>query len=947
MSARSPFDVPLATYRLQFNRDFTFDRATAILPYLRKLGITHLYASPILRARAGSTHGYDIVDYHALNPELGDEASFARFCTALQTENLGLIVDFVPNHMGIGKADNAWWLDVLEWGEASPYAAYFDIDWSPPKPDLAGKVLLPILGKSYGAALCAGEIELRFDAAAGCFDFWYFDHRLPLCPRDYARILPPIGAPPTADDMPLADSLARLDEAALAGAATPYLRDVATMAKHSLAAAAHKPPLAQAIEAAVAKWRGVPGEVDSFQDLHSLLQRQAFRLAHWRTAADEINYRRFFDIDDLAGIRMDRVRVFRDTHEFIGRLVARGSLHGLRIDHVDGLADPQRYCRRLNAFAAAIAPRTADGKRLRPYIVVEKILGSSENLRPSWPVSGTTGYDYMALANALFVDPSGFAALQRIWSRFTGETARLDDEIYACRKLIIDRSFASEITYLVNWLVEIAEADWFTRDFTRKRLRDALTEIVAAFPLYRTYVTERGASDDDRKVIADAVATAQRRWSGGNGEFDFIESLLTLDIAQKRPVHYAAKRRAILRFVARFQQYTSAMAAKAIEDTLFYRHVPLVSANEVGSDPYQPAITPERFHAVVEERARYWPQAMLTSETHDTKRAEDVRARLNVLSEVAEEWGRRVARWHFYNRTHRSEIDGMAVPIPNDEYLLYETIVGSWPMRLNSLIRSNTALEEYIGRLKAYAIKACREAKSVSSWTMPNPAYEEGLVAFIDGIFAARTENIFLDSVLRFLPPIVRLGAINGLAQLTLKATLPGVPDFYQGSEFWDFSLVDPDNRRPVDFEARTAALRSAEAISLDAAKERWRDGTLKLWAMHALLRLRERLPALFLEGSYEPLRVEAEPQNRLLAFRRRHDRDEIIVVVARHLAQTAAGRRAGFWADGDFFADARLSAIDRRFTNLFSGEAFEPGQLEVRRVLAQLPVAVLWTSGT
>jgi len=937
MIRRSPFDTPLATYRLQLHRDFTFAQATALLPYLARLGISHVYCSPFLKARAGSTHGYDVVDYGRINPELGDEASFARFCTSLGDNGLGLILDFVPNHMGVGHADNDWWLDVLEWGQASPYAGYFDIDWAPPRRDLIGKLLVPILGKTYGAALTEGEIELRFSAESGAFDFWYADHRLPASPRDYGTILGALAEAPA-----LAGTIDALHEAFLGEAAPRHLRSVADAAKEALAAAARDRTLKQEIENAVAAWHGIKGDLPSWTKLHELLQRQCFRLAHWRAAADEVNYRRFFDIPELAGMRMERIVVFRDAHEFLGRLLADGTLQGLRIDHVDGLADPQRYCRRLNAFAAAIVPRDASGKRLRPYILVEKILTGAEKLPQTWPVSGTTGYDYLALANGLFIDPTGFAKLQRHWGRFTGRDGEtsIEEEIYRCRLLVIDRNLSSELTYLVNWLVEIAEADWFTRDFTRKRLRDALTEIVAAFSVYRTYVTERGASDEDRRVISDAVAKAHRRWEGADGEMlDFIASLLTLDIRRRNPGHFAERRGAILRFIARFQQYTGAIAAKAVEDTFFYRFVPLASANEVGASPYRPTTSPGLYHEQMTERAKAWPLAMLASATHDTKRGEDMRARLDVLSEIPDEWTRRVSRWQIYNRPHRSEASGRPAPSANDEYLLYQSIVGTWPMQPGSLMRSDARREEYVGRLKAYALKAAREAKLETSWTAPDESYEAGLARFIELLFEP-VHNPFTDSLLRFLPPILRFGVFNALSQLVLKATAPGVPDFYQGNEFWDLSLVDPDNRRPVDYGARRDAL---PGLDLASAIARWREGWLKLWLTERLLALRNRLPALFAAGSYEPLTVTGAAAEHVIAFRRASGDDAIIVIVTRLLTDIVRGDLGTFWPGGGALGDTVVHT-EGVWIDHFTGARIrsEAHSILAAAALERLPVAVL-----
>ncbi|HEV2263492.1 MAG TPA: malto-oligosyltrehalose synthase [Stellaceae bacterium] len=933
----SPFAVPTATYRIQLNRTFTFDDAAAVVPYLASLGISHVYASPFLKARAGSTHGYDIVDYRRLNPEIGDEQGLARFGAALAAHGLGLILDFVPNHMGVGKADNAWWLDVLEWGQHARHARYFDIDWHPAKHALEGKVLLPILGRAYGEALTAGEIVLRFDAAGGALDFWYFDHRLPLRPQDYPTVLASL----VGDRSALARAIS-----AIGGMdpATPQrsLYETAAAMKQALAAAAAEPATLAAITAAVDRCAGTPGDADSFTALHALLERQYYRLAHWHAADDEINYRRFFDIIDLAGIRMDRVTVFRDAHELLGRLVADGALHGLRIDHVDGMADPRRYCRRLNAFAAALAPRDAAGRRWRPYIVVEKILRDSERLPMDWPVSGTTGYEYLALANALFVAPEGYAQLAQYWRGFTGIEDSLETAIDRCRRLMIDRSLASELTYLVDWLQAIAEASWFTRDFTRKGLRDALTTLVAAFPVYRTYVTDRGIGDADRRAIERAWRQARSR--SGNGDpaaLDFIVSLLTLDIARQRPEHFAASRDAILRFVTRFQQYTGAIAAKAIEDTLFYRVAPLASANEVGADPQRPSLSIEAFHQAAAERLAQWPNTMLASETHDTKRAEDVRARLNVLSEYPDEWARRVARWHELTAAHRATIDGAPAPTPADEYLIYQTVLGAWPATGRP---HDAALAEFARRITDYALKAAREAKLETCWTAPNEAYERALGDFVMRILTPEAGNRFLDSMARFAGDFVRLGVINGLAQLVLKATQPGVPDFYQGGEFWDTSLVDPDNRRPVDFAARRDALVALDHGGFALARRRWREGWLKLWLTRQLLALRARFPELFRGGSYHPLTVDDATRNHLVAYSRRLDDSEIVVLVSRLVRQLPAPAPGALWTS-DAFADRVVRGIRiGRLTDVFTGASIDAGEhgIALDQALAALPVAVL-----
>lgn len=943
MPPRTPLDTPVATYRLQLSRDFTFDAAAALVPYLAELGISHIYASPFLKARAGSTHGYDIVDHNQLNPELGGRESFDALCVRLRQHGMGLILDFVPNHMGIGRDDNPWWLDILEWGGASPYSGYFDIDWNPPRPALAGKVLVPVLGQPYGGALVGGEIELRFDPATGSLSFWHYEHRFPLAPADYPEVLE--SALPELESAGrdrLTEALRHLREAdgieATRAASDSLKRCLAELAQHEGAAAR--------IATAVAAWRGEPGQAESFARLHELLQRQSYRPAYWRVAADEINYRRFFDVSDLAGLRMEDAAVFAATHKLLGELIAAGQIHGLRIDHVDGLADPEEYCRILAMFVGECRSAPAGEAAPTPYMLVEKILAHHEQLRPAWPVAGTTGYDYLALANGVFVDAAGVDRLERIWRSFAAVSASLADETYRCKRGVIDSILTSELAVLTNLLVQITEADWFSRDFTRQRLRAALAEIAAAFPVYRTYVTERGVDEADVRDIVWAVQQAKKRWIGTDVEvLDFIRAVLTLEIAQTRPAHYETCMGAMLRFIARFQQYTSAVTAKAVEDTLFYRHVPLLSLNEVGADPRHVGTSLEAFHREGPLRARNLPHAMLASETHDTKRAEDVRARLNVLSELPDEWARRIARWHMLNRFSFVETeDGMA-PSPTDEYLIYQTIVGSWPMEITGLAAADRWLGAYMERLKAYVIKAMREAKVATSWTSPNERYESAVLAFIDRILGLGPQNPFLESVIRFVSRIAPLGVLNSLAQVVLKSTMPGVPDFYQGSELWDLSLVDPDNRRTVDFERRRLGLLHVRSGTVAAMKARWRDGLLKLHVTAALLRLRNQLPELFREGAYQRLAVDGPAQDNVVAFSRRLGEAEIVVVVGRLLARKLTADRGVLWANGDIFAETILhGAVARQFVDVLSGAVVAGAEqgMPLDQLLRTLPVAVL-----
>ena len=941
--------IPVATYRLQFSRDFTFDDATAIVPYLAELGISHVYASPIFRARAGSTHGYDIVDYNQLNPELGTPENFARFHAQLRDHALGLILDFVPNHMGIGKADNPWWLDVLEWGQASPHSRVFDIDWTPPRISLAGKILLPILGQVYGAALCAGEIDLKFDADSGTFSFWYFDHRLPLSPRDYPKVLAAaIDTVAGLGDRRVRDAMSFLRSAEWTqdAAKVEPARDAANLIKATLAAAARDSDNLIAIDAPVAAWRGVSGQPESFVMLHNLLERQTYRLADWRVASDEINYRRFFDISDLAGIRVGDSRIFDATHRYLGELIEAGTVQGIRIDHIDGLADPKEYCRMLKDFAATRSADRAKDGRHPVFIVVEKILARHERLREDWDVDGTTGYDYLALSNGLFLDIDGEAAVERVWRRFCPIPANLVDEMYRCRRVVIENFLTSELAHLTDLMVRITDADWFTRDFTRQRLRAALTEIVAAFPVYRTYVTERGADDADLRDITWAIGQSKTRWTGTDMEIlDFIGSVLTLEIKIGRPEHFAKCRETILRFVARFQQYTGPVSAKAIEDTLYYRHVPLVSANEVGCDIRAPGTSIEAFHQTITARVRRFPHSLLASATHDTKRGEDVRARINVLSEIPDEWARRLARWRLINRSRIVDLDDGRAPSENDEYLIYQTILGTWPADITNLVAARLRLANYVERLKAYAVKASREAKVMTSWMRPNERYEQRLHTFLDQIFEPAQRNPFLQNVMRIAPRIAHLGALNSLRQLVLKMTVPGVPDFYQGSEFWDLSLVDPDNRRPVDFGFRRSALDAVRSMPLDLAKSQWRSGMLKLWVMSALLDVRRKWSDLFRDGSYQRLAVAGQNADKIVAFSRRGGESEVVVAVSRFGAHDMMAERTSFWRNGDRYGGLRIEGLAAaRYKECLSQAEISCDQQGVTGdiLFAALPVAVL-----
>ena len=907
----SGFAAIRATYRLQFHKGFTFRDAEGLVPYLARLGISHLYASPVMEARPGSTHGYDIVNHHRLNPEIGTREEFAALVAALHAHGMGLILDIVPNHMGIGGTDNVWWLDVLEWGEASPYAAYFDINWDPLREDLKGRVLLPVLGDQYGAVLERGEIALRFDPRQGSFSAWYYNHCFPISPHSYPAILRRAGA--ALSD--LARAFADLRRLRLGEA-----RSRAAELKRGLAEAAAEPRIGQCIAAAVDEFAGNPGRPATFRRLHRLLEEQAYRIANWRVAAEEINYRRFFNINDLAGLRIELPELFEATHRLVFDMAECGEIDGLRIDHIDGLFDPADYCATL---------REQVGEAL--YLVVEKILARYERL-PDWPVAGSTGYEFANQVLAMFVDPAAEPAMSRLYRRLTSRGDSFDEVLYASKKRIMQVNLASEMNVLARRFQRLSMSDWRTRDFTFKGMLSALEEVIAAFPVYRTYVSARGCGADDRRYIDWAIALAKTRWRPGEITIlDFIRSVLIADL----PGHPQSPD--VLRTAMQFQQVTGPVMAKALEDTAFYRYFRLLALNEVGGDPRRFGMSCAAFHHLALERARLWPRAMLATATHDTKRGEDARLRIALLSEMPREWGRRVAHWIRLNRRHRGEIDGEAVPGRNTEYLFYQMLVGAWPPELDPLAAEPVAaLAE---RIEAAMIKSVREGKEHSSWSYPDEDYEAGVRRFVRGALDAARPNPFLADFAEFAATLARPAAVASLAQLVLKLTAPGVPDIYQGCELWDLSLVDPDNRRPVDFARRRTLFEEIEQADLADLRARWRDGREKLFVTARLLALRREHPQLFAVGDYHPLEIsEGRNSDRLCAFARRHAEDTLLTVVPRLVY--------GLYRDGavaDWGATDIVPPSAGPWRNIFTGEVVRPrDRIRASDLFRDFPVAAL-----
>ncbi len=959
--------IPRATYRLQFNHDFTLAQAAELVPYLAELGISHCYASPYLKARPGSSHGYDIVDHNALNPEIGSTEDFERFVAALRAHSMGQLLDMVPNHMGVMGADNGWWLDVLENGQASTYAAYFDIDWEPLNTELRGKVLLPLLSDHYGTVLSRGELTLGFDVAHGEFSLAYYQHRLPVDPAEYPRIvahrLERLAAALGAQH----ETLLRLQSLVTAFGHLPpraepdparcaeRSRDKEMLKRQLAELCTSAPDIAHHLEENVAEFNGRRGDADSFELLHELIKAQTWRLAYWQVASDEINYRRFFDINDLAALRMENDAVFEDTHRLVLELIAQDKVHGLRIDHPDGLYDPGRYFRRLQARVGgpqAVEPGAADAAAeaagLPLYLVIEKIMAEHEWLPADWPIHGATGYRFANLANNLFVDATAEKKMTRIYADFIGERIDFDELVYQSKKLIMRSALASELNVLANKLARIASASRYTCDFTLNNLRSALMEVVACFPVYRSYLAAGHISVDDQRHIEWAVAVAKKRSPAADVSiFDFVRAVLTTQIAEGKNQAYRDR---VWAFAMKFQQFTSPVMAKGLEDTSFYRYHRLASLNDVGGDPRRFGVSVAAFHAATRLRAGRWPHNMLATSTHDSKRAEDVRARINVISGIPAAWKLSLKRWSRMNRSKKRSLDGTLIPSANDEYLLYQTLIGTWP--LDSL--DEAALADYRARIEAYMIKAVREAKVHSSWINVNADYEAALAAFVQALLASGEKNLFLADFAPAATRLARFGLINGLSQVLLKLTSPGVPDIYQGCELWQFNLVDPDNRRPVDYAQRARQLAELKTLT-DAPRETWpqhlrplvtqlEDGRIKLYLTWRALRLRARWADVFRDGDYLPLAASGAAAEHLCAFARSHNGCVVIVVVPRLLARLCGDldpATAAPWGDTHIALPGETTAT--AWHNVLTGEAHAAGEsLAAAALLGAFPVALL-----
>jgi len=986
--------IPVATYRLQFNSKFRFSDAAKILPYLRELGISDVYSSPCFKAREGSLHGYDIVDPGSLNPETGTEADYDALIGGLRELGMGQVLDIVPNHMCIESRDNAWWMDILENGPSSRYAKFFDIYWNPVKKELRDKVLIPVLGDQYGNVLEDRELRLSFED--GTFSVHYNENRYPLIPKTYTRILK--------HRLDLFENMLSADHpdfAELLSIITaleclpPYTetepakvaerrREKEIVKKRLRNLCRGNPDIRDFIDENVRLFNGEKGSPESFDLLDELLNEQAYRLSFWRVAMEEINYRRFFDINSFAAIRVEDPIVFEAYHKFVMKLVRDGKVTGLRVDHPDGLYDPLEYFRTLQRncffqtrvhYAETLRKRVdmpQDKEEVESeivknydetllsdpyykpfYIVGEKILIKDERMPEDWPIFSTTGYVFLNTVNGIFIKTEHAKAFQETYERFTKLKINYADLVYEKKRLITEVAMSSEVNTLGHYLNRISEMNRHTRDFTLNSLISAIVEVVAFFPVYRTYINKSGVNESDRRFIEFAVSRAKRKNPAMSASiFDFLKDILSLNYPDTLGDEV---KREWLDFVMRFQQITGPVMAKGVEDTAFYIYNRLVSLNEVGGSPDRFGTSLDTFHGKNIERTKFWPHALITTSTHDTKRSEDVRARINVLSEVPDEWRKCLINWRRMNKNKKPVIEGHRVPDGNEEYLLYQTLIGVWPVK----IKDKKEYGNFKSRIRDYMLKAVREAKVNTSWISPNSMYEDALMMFIDAIMTDETENPFLKDFTSFQAKVSHFGLYNSLSQTLLKIASPGVPDFYQGTEIWNFCLVDPDNRHPVDYERRIAMLdeirrREKEMPLPGLARyltENKESGLIKLYLIRKALNYRGEKTGLFERGEYLPIEAMGEKADKVCAFVRRMGAESAIIAAPRFFA-SLIGKPPGLPLGEEVWGDSSLVVPffepGARYRNIFTGELITAGEyknataLKLSVVFANFPVAML-----
>ncbi|RJQ23960.1 MAG: malto-oligosyltrehalose synthase [Nitrospiraceae bacterium] len=979
--------IPVSTYRLQFNGIFTFAEAKRIVPYLSDLGISDIYASPYFRAKEGSLHGYDIVNHNELNPEVGTEEEYDELVRELGRHGMGQVLDIVPNHMCIASRENAWWMDVLENGPCSVYAGFFDIDWTPVKDELRYRVLLPFLGDQYGNVLDNGELQLAFEE--GSFFIQYYDHKFPVSPQTYANVLQfrleeleqllPGYGPYLAELLSIMTAINHLPHFTERDheKVTERYREKEIIKKRLLDLYSESAEVKNFIDENVRIFNGVRGDHKSFDLLDKLLTEQIYRLSHWRVATDEINYRRFFDINELAAIRMEEPAVYGEAHRLIFKLVREEKVTGLRVDHPDGLYKPSEYlsCLQRDCFVQKrLKELPEEALRLywdellkdpqyKPfYIVGEKILIRGERMPEDWPIFSTTGYVFLNSVNGIFIRTGSAKEFDDIYTRFIKQKINYQDLVYEKKKLIMNVAMASEINTLGHYLNRISEKDRHTRDFTLNSLVNAIVEVIALFPVYRTYINPSGVNDKDRKYIELAVSKAKRTNPAISGSiFDFLRDVLLLNSLDQFDDNDKKER---LDFVMRFQQLTGPVMAKGVEDTVFYVYNRFVCLNEVGGSPDRFGTQLETFHGQNIERSKFWPHAMIATSTHDSKRSEDVRARLDVLSELPEKWKGHLNRWSRLNKKKKIVVEGRMAPDRNEEYLLYQTLAGAWPVDppASPLGKGGIEGEGHYEILKKrtgdYMLKAAREAKINTSWISPHAAYEDALITFIESVMSGMHDNEFLKDFLPFQKVISHYGMFNSLSQTLLKITSPGVPDFYQGTEIWDFSLVDPDNRRPVDYNDRTRMLEEIKkdgsektptefARELTANKE---DGRIKLYLTYKALNFRRDNRMLFDAGEYIPLEVRGEKSEHVCAFARKAGASTALVAVPRFLTGLIQPEGLPFGAEvwADSFLIVPPDEAGSGYRNIFTGESVAVRKqdgtdvLFFSEVFANFPVALL-----
>ena len=933
--------IPTATYRLQLNRNFTFKLAEEIIPYLHRLGISDIYTSPFYRSRPDSTHGYDVTNHNELNPAIGTLEDLAAFTARLKEHDMGHITDFVPNHMGIADPSNEWWMDVLENGPSSAYAPFFDIDWDPIKESLRNKVLLPVLGDQYGRVLERGEFNLQF--RDGAFFVAYYHFVFPLNPRTYPQILrialDKLGRY-SDEDMyfELESILSSLDHLPpRTDTSDEKVRERARekeVVKRRIARLCVEcPQVGDAIEAALNQLEGRIGNPRSFDGLHELLSAQAYRLSYWRVAAEEINYRRFFDINELAAIKVENPKVFETIHQWLFQMMNDGTVTGVRIDHVDGLHDPRQYLEALQRRSLSeLDAEDMEYPSKRFYLIVEKILSEEERLRTDWPVHGTTGYEFATDTVQLLVEAGNADRFSRIYRDFIDRYVHFESLVYEKKKLVMDVTLSSDVESLGHLLSGLAERDRMHRDFTLDSLSGVVRELIACFPVYRTYINaESGVSETDRLVILRAVRAAKRRNAAiETSIFDFLRSVLLLEPFEGVDPTF---RQLQLDFVYKFQQCTGPIMAKGLEDTAFYIFNRLTALNEVGGNPKQFGISTEHFHERNRIRLAETPHTLLTLTTHDTKRSEDTRARIAVLSEIPDEWEVWLNQWRKLTAYARTELEGETAPSANEEYLYYQTLLGTWP------VDQGQEQETYIARMQRYMLKAMKEAKVNSSWIQPNEDWENAVARFVAETL--QPESALCSSLAPAAEKVAWHGMFNSLTQTILKLTSPGVPDFYQGSELWDLRLVDPDNRDPVDYNARIEYLTRTEAGDISHLFKEWKDGLIKLAVIHRVLQLRQQEPKLFQSGTYSSLYATGSKKDCCVAFLRRFDQHGALVIVPRLTTKLMTSAMSPDWGDTQLLIDESLPEMH----DLFSKRKLKRGADHIPlRNLADLPFALFHT---